>query len=214
MLWVQNHLLYLPIIGLIGLVVAGLDHAARLLPRKFLPYGVAATTLAVALLALETRSYATVFADPEQLWSDNLQYSPYAWYPRYLLAESFLSPDRMDRDRLEQGIEQLQASAAINPDFFSSQYLLGVALNATGRPAEAIGPLQQAVRIKPGYGLAHFCLGLALEKAGRFPEATAQFETALQIDPNNPQIESYLAQLQKQQAAAPPKTETPAPPSR
>jgi len=190
--WFQDHFLYLPIIGLIAIVVAGLEQAGEQLPRKVYPPGVAVTTLAAALLAFQTHSYAKLFADPEELWAYNLQFNPNSWMARYHYGINLISVGQLNKERLEQGIEQLQESTALNPDFFSSQFILGLALNDDSRPVEAIGPLQEAVRIKPDYDMSRFVLGVNLEKAQRFPEAVEQFEALLKLNPHSDQAHTCL----------------------
>jgi ABC-type dipeptide/oligopeptide/nickel transport system permease subunit len=59
--WVMDHFLYLPIIGLIGLVVAALGQMEIQLPASFRPYGIGLVTVVLALLAFESHSYAKLF---------------------------------------------------------------------------------------------------------------------------------------------------------
>ena len=55
--WVMDHFLYIPIIGLIGLVVAGLGWTQRQVPAAFRLYGIGVIAVVLALLALERESH-------------------------------------------------------------------------------------------------------------------------------------------------------------
>jgi tetratricopeptide (TPR) repeat protein len=61
---------------------------------------------------------------------------------------------------------------------------LGGALEAKGRPDEAISFYREALRLKPDYVEAHNTLGTALVKQGQIDEAIGQFQEALLLKPD------------------------------
>ncbi len=74
--WVMDHMLYLPMIGLIGLASAAVgDVAGKLtpLPRRI---GAAMIALIIALLTWTSHGYAALYASLEALWSHNIALNP------------------------------------------------------------------------------------------------------------------------------------------
>jgi tetratricopeptide (TPR) repeat protein len=178
--WVQDHFLYIPIIALIGLV-AGLEHAAAQISKKILPAAIAVVTLVLMLLGFQTHSYATIFADHEQLWRYNLAYNPNTWFARYLYGDELAK-----RDDNEEAIEQLQESLRVNPVFDNAYFELGTSLCKVGNFSAAVDAFESCLRVNPRYGAAHLYLGIALSRTGRVNEAIAEFHTLLKIAPNSP----------------------------
>ncbi|MBN2024709.1 MAG: tetratricopeptide repeat protein [Pirellulales bacterium] len=72
-----------------------------------------------------------------------------------------------------------------DPANFSSQalYLMGDALIALGRHAEAIAPLEQAAEIAPGNLLIWLSLGWCHKRTGHVNRAVAALEEALVAEP-------------------------------
>lgn len=76
-------------------------------------------------------------------------------------------------------------AVALNSDFYSSQYNLGLLLTETGRFADAIAPLRRATRLKPDFNDAWFTLGNALSEIGQHGDAIAAFQQLLSRQPSN-----------------------------
>ncbi|HUI08139.1 MAG TPA: tetratricopeptide repeat protein [Verrucomicrobiae bacterium] len=72
---------------------------------------------------------------------------------------------------------------AKNPNAWAAYNGLGAALEAKGRPGEAIGEYEQALRLNPDYAEAHNNLGVVLERSDRIQEAIRHYEQALRIRP-------------------------------
>jgi hypothetical protein len=221
--WVQDHFLYIPIIALIGLVVAGAEGIARRLPEKFRPPAISLLVLVIALLGLQTHSYAKLFADHEQLWRYNLRYNPDMWMVRHLYATELTGVDdqeaiaqeresvrlnpNFDNAQMTLGLELFKTgnlSGAIdafqkclqaNPHYDGARLFLGLSLTKAGRSAEALEPLTAFVRAHPQSSAGHLGLAQALAKEHRIPDAIAELESAQQLDPANFQISQMLAQL-------------------
>jgi cytochrome c-type biogenesis protein CcmH/NrfG len=198
--WVMDHFLYLPIIGLIGLVVAALGQMEIELPASFRPYSIGLLTVVLACLAFESRSYAKRYINEETLWTYTLQYNPEA-YP----AHNNLGKVLLEEGRLSEAREQFEETLLIYPDNAPAHNNLGNVLRETGRLSEAIEQYRQALQIKPDYVEAHNNLGSALGQTGRMAEAREQFEDALRINPDFTAARNNLARAQALQKAPPAK---------
>jgi hypothetical protein len=188
--WVMDHLVYIPLIGLLGLAVAGLGQVEKLIPRVFRPLGLGAVTAAIACLSWQSHSYAARFANPETLWSYAVQKNPEAW-PAY----DNLGAALVTKGDFAAGIARYNQALQIHP--CPSVYNnLGLALIQTDRLPEAISAFESARQLAPRYTLTLNHLGFALMETGRVSEAKQQFEAAVQIDPKDEYAKRFLAQIE------------------
>jgi protein O-mannosyl-transferase len=231
---VADHFVYLPMIGLVGLAIAGLGQVEERLSRNLRPAGMGVILAIIALLAYESHSYAGKFINQEALWNYTFPRNPEAYEAHYNLGNAFrrsgrvaeaieqyeealrLNPDDaevhtnlggtlMMVDRVAEAIEQYKMSLRLDPDLAVTHYNLGNALVQAGRIPEAIGQYQEFLRFNPDYAEAHNSLGNTLMRAGRIPEAIEQFEQALRLNPDYADARNNLAYAQTQQKAAPAK---------
>ena len=228
--WVADHVLYIPIIGLIGLAVGALAPLTDRLPASFRLPGMGAVAVVIALLAWQSHSYSAVFVSEETLWSYAAERNPQAWgaYNNLGLAlmakgnfpgaiandqralQLYPSPDAannlglalMREGQLPQAMIQLRTALRLDPRSPVAPNNLGLALLQANRPAEAIAEYSEAVRLDPNYLIAHNNLGLALTKVGRISEAKSQFETALRLDPGSIDAHNNLGSLRLQNGEA------------
>jgi Flp pilus assembly protein TadD len=177
--WVMDHFLYLPIIGLIGLVVAGLGRMENQFPSSFRFYGIGLLAVVLTLLAFASHSYAKLFINEETLWTYELRYNPEA-YP----AHNNLGLALARKGRLSEAMVQFAQALQIKADDAEAHNNLGLALFQTGRAAEATEQYEQALQINPDYADAHYNLANALLQADHFPEAIEQYQQALRINPD------------------------------
>ncbi|HEX4138923.1 MAG TPA: tetratricopeptide repeat protein [Candidatus Methylacidiphilales bacterium] len=221
MVWSLDHLVYIPVIGIIGLVVAGIDYASSHLQRTMKRVLGAGLALLFVLLALTSFQFAGKFIDQRTLWTHALRCYPDLWFARLNLATSLLhdgdtagaisefrrtlqlNPDSwlahqnlaaaLSTEKDTAGaISEYQRAVQINPDFAGLYINLGTALQAAGRGPEAIAALEQAVRLKPDNELAHLHLGSALVQAGRASEAIPQEREAIRLKPDDAQAHCDL----------------------
>ena len=189
--WVQDHVLYIPVIGLIGLAVAGLDAAYARESSIFVRRcGSGMVAVLVAFLAWESHAYAGEFANEETLWTYTLERNPEAW-PAHNNLGTFL----LRAGRFEEAMEQFRQVVRIYPRLAEAHNNWGNALLQLGRGPEAIEQYQAAIRINPNYGSPHYNLAVALARAGRIPEAIAQYEALLAINPNDAEAHENLGEL-------------------
>ncbi|HXW64805.1 MAG TPA: tetratricopeptide repeat protein [Burkholderiaceae bacterium] len=179
--WVGDHLVYVPIIGLVGLIVMGLERLhERLSPFPHLiGVGTMSIVAVIGLLLWESHHYARLFNNSEAFWAYTVQHNPHALVAHYNFGLAFGMTGRMS-----EAIEQFEQALKIKPDFAEAHNNLGIAFRETGRMSEAIEQFEQALKIKPNYALAHNNLGIALGRTGRMSEAVEQFQQSLKIKPD------------------------------
>ncbi|HEV3271780.1 MAG TPA: tetratricopeptide repeat protein [Candidatus Methylacidiphilales bacterium] len=190
---VADHFVYLPMIGLIGLVVAAMGQAEQRLAPALRPVGAGIVAAVFALLICESRSYAGKFIDKETLWTYTLRHNPEAW-PAY----NNLGVALEAKGRISDAMEQYEQALRINPDYAEAHNNLGLLLARTGRINEAIEQFNQALRLEPDYADAHYNLGVALVETGQSPEAMKEFERALRANPHFAEAHNNLGVILEQ----------------
>lgn len=222
--WVMDHLAYLPLLGLLGLLVAGLEALLARRPassRRLALAGAAALCLVPAAVA---RKHAAIFRSEESFWSAAVQGNPRAWFAHYNLAvvlrqrgdpagagdhfaaalainpaDAFthhaLAQLHADAGRAPEAEFHLREALRLDPRPAETHHSLGVLLQATGRPAAALAEYREALRLQPGYAIAENSLGLVLCDLGRLDEAAARFEAALRLNPGYAEAHANLGNL-------------------
>jgi len=222
--WVMDHILYIPIIGLIGLAVAGVERVEAQLSATLRRAGAAIVAVALALMASACHGYAGLYVDLETLWGYNVARNPEAALPHndlgYALAQKGRTAEAIEQIRLAaqldpryadarqnlgllllhtgraaEAVPEFQAAVQLSPTIAETHYNLGVALETVGRSLEAIDQYHQTLALNPGYMGAYNNLAIALAGQNRFAEAVQVLRYALQLDPTNTQIKNNLAIL-------------------
>jgi tetratricopeptide (TPR) repeat protein len=185
--WVADHFVYLPLIGVIGLAVAGAGAAIERLKESRRPYAFGTIAVVCVLLAVQSHRYAGIFRHEEALWTYTVQHNPQA-----LVAQNNLAKVLVDAGRVPEGIAHYEAALRIDPRNLGAHANLGNVLIQSGRLAEGIAHEEAVVRLKPDYASAYSNLGNAYLQSGRLAEAIAHYEQALRMDPNNPVTHTNL----------------------
>ena len=217
--FVADHWQYLPCIGILTLLAAGLTRAL-VGTGPWLRRGVPA--LLVAGLGVLTFHQSHMYADMVTFYQVTLARNPAAW-----MAHNNLGGLLREAGKLDAAREHYEAALAARPDLEKVHNNLGTILREQGRPAEAaghfrralelrpdyVGPLnnlgsllrqqrqvpealallQRAVQLEPDFADTRNNLGMALRDAGRMPEAIAEFERALALQPDQPAVHLNLA---------------------
>jgi tetratricopeptide (TPR) repeat protein len=191
--WVGDHLCYIPPIGLVGLIVLGLEQLyGRLSSSPYLlGIGTMAVVLATGLLSWESNRYARLFRYSETLWDYNIQHNPNAWPPYNNLGVAL-----MESGRVWEASKQFEQALKIRPGYAEARNNLGVAFAIRGRLPEAIEQFEQSLKIDSSSHLAHYNLGVVLAQSGRLPEAIKQFEQALRLKPDDANARKNLLEAQ------------------
>ena len=185
--WVADHFVYLPLIGVIGLAVAGAGEMVDRQERSRRAYIFGTIAVVCVLLAVQSHRYAGVFRNEEALWTYTVQHNPQA-----LVAQTNLAKVLVDAGRVPEGIAHYEAALRIDPRNPTAHANLGNVLIQSGRLAEGIAHEEAVVRLKPDYASAYSNLGNAYLQSGRLAEAIAHYEQALQLDPGNPVTHTNL----------------------
>jgi len=187
MVWSLDHLDYLPLIGLIGLAVAGLDQISQRLsplPRRF---GMGLVAVLVAALAWGSHAYASNFVNQFQLWTYTLSRDPKS-SPAYTNLGLLL----LERYRLADAYKEFSMALKIDPENSEARTGLGNVLFYSGHASKAIPHFEAALQHNPNYLLAYNALANALMQTGDLAKARAVCETALRIAPNDVSIHCTL----------------------
>jgi tetratricopeptide (TPR) repeat protein len=179
--WVMDHLVYIPILGLLGLAVAGWERMDARLTPALRPVGLGAWAAVLALMAWGGHTYAHIFINQETLWTYTIERNPDAWLPHNNLGSALI-----EEGRFPEAISQFEDALRINPDLYETRGNLGAALVQTGHVPEGVEQFQEALRINPNYPGGHSNMGHVLMMQNRMPEALTEFETALRINPRDP----------------------------
>jgi tetratricopeptide (TPR) repeat protein len=178
--WVADHFAYLSLLGVIGLVTAGLGRwygSSRGRAAAVRPVG---CVLLIGIgLALQSRAYAAIFRDEESFWTYTVRYNPDAW-----IAQSGLGRIHLEQGRLAAAQADFQRALKLQPDSAEVQANLGSTYFRMGNPAEARAHLEQAVRLDPGFSGAYYDLGVVLLQTGQPAAAAQQFTVALRLNPD------------------------------
>jgi tetratricopeptide (TPR) repeat protein len=181
--------MYLPMTGLAIMLAWGVADALRRWPRLETPVAVLASA-ALVLWAAVTADQIPYWKNSRTLYQHALDVTPQNYRAHMLLGLYLIDIP----GRLPEGIDHLEASVRIEPDYAVAHYNLGIALLRTpGRLTDAIAEFEAALRIEPDYAEAHNNLGNALLRSpGRLPDAMAEFEAALRIEPDYAEAHNNL----------------------
>lgn len=97
---------------------------------------------------------------------------------------------KLQQGRLEEGIQLLCQSVAINPNQPTAHYNRGLALKDLTRLDEAIDSFDYAIALLPNYAIAHNNRGIVLTDLSRLKEAIASFDCVITLQPDNPEAHS------------------------
>jgi len=162
--------LYLPFLGL---VLICLEFLRRLKWSQMVGAGVAI----LAVCSVLTYQRSQVWASPIDLWKDAAAKSPKKWRPRFQLAYAYY-----DAGDFARASDAYEAASHLEPPGFNLLVDWALALDAQGKPQEALIKLQQASMLESS---AHVqaLIGMVYAKQSKWQEALAALERAEKIDP-------------------------------
>jgi hypothetical protein len=196
--WVADHFIYLPMIGPIALVAAGLVTGAERLSARLRPWLLAGTAGLLAALATHAYHYAGAWVNEDALWTHTLEHNENAWQAHNRLGARKFARGHVDDITPADGVRTLGAlhhftrATALRPDLGETHNNLGTALSAKGRLDEAIKEFAEAARVTPHMSAIRANLGNALVAAGRFDEAVPVYQSVLAKEPDNAAILNNL----------------------
>jgi tetratricopeptide (TPR) repeat protein len=180
MVWSLDHLDYLPLIGLIGLAVAGVEQISLRLPALPRRFGGGIVALVIVLMAWESHLYASAFASPYKMWTYTLVRDPESSIAHANLGNIFL-----EHRRLNEAFGEFTLALKINPENSEAQTGLANALFYNGQTSEAIPHFEAALKHNPNYTPAYNGLANTLMQMGDLAKAKTTCEEALRVDPRS-----------------------------
>jgi tetratricopeptide (TPR) repeat protein len=185
--WAMDHILYLPMVGLIGLAVAGWEHLLPLLAETGRAVAMALLGVALAPMAWGSNDYAQDYLSQEALWTYSLRMNADNW-----LAHINLGNALYNKGDTGAAFNQYEAALMIRPDIAEVYYNIGYGLYRAGKLPNAIAFYQRALHFSPNYVSARMNLGAALDAEGKLTEAVDQYRRALQDDPDAEEVHNDL----------------------
>ena len=140
----MDHILYLPIIGLIGLFVAGWERLLPLLKETGRAVAIGLLSLALALMAWGSHAYAQNYLSEEALWTYSLEMNADNW-----LAHIDLGNALYNKGRIDAAFANYEEALRIRPDIAEAYYNMGYALYRAGKFPEAIAYYKKALDSAP-----------------------------------------------------------------
>jgi protein O-mannosyl-transferase len=142
--WVMDHFLYLPILGLLALAVAAFEQLDDHLETTRRTCAIGALTVIVIMLAVGSHRYAKTYVDSETLWTYTTHRDPSAWPAHNDLGNVYL-----DQNRLAEAKIQYEAALRLNPIYPEAHNNLAIILAKMGRLTEAESEFQAALQLQP-----------------------------------------------------------------
>ncbi len=139
--WVSDHFIYIPLIGVVGLVAAGFGVLCQ--ERKWL---CAVVAVVVVFLTYTSNRHARVFASEETMWAYTLAGNPTAWP-----AHSRLGIALGQKGDNEGFLRHSAEAARLRPDLAEMHNNLAAAMVKNGDGAGAASELRKAIEIEPRY---------------------------------------------------------------
>ncbi len=173
--------MYLPLAGLVALVVLGGYEIGRTLfsrlplsvgqynsSTRLLGFGLLAVT--VGILAILTLNRNSDYENKIRIWADTV-----AKQPQNSRAQNNLGQALAESGKHRESIPYFQEAVRIKPDYFDAYSNLALAFFTLGEPEKSILPLHNAMKIKVGNPEAHFLLGRVMIAVGKPKDAIPHF---------------------------------------
>lgn len=198
---IYEHRMYLPLAGVIVLVMGGLWWLLRRgMARSDAGGAKAALACFVIGLPIATAlGYAThvrneAYHSEITMWRDTIAKYPRNGRAHNNLGKHLLDSAGGDMAVVSEAVDEFRRATRINPSLFNAFYNMGNGLSQLKRYDEAIAAYDQALLKRHGkYIEAHIMRGNAFTDAGRLPEAEAAFRAALGcLSPHEAKGQRYL----------------------
>ena len=190
-----EHRMYLPLVAVIVLMIAGVRAVWDLTGRRVLQnitsrrwVEAAIVVGIVALLGSCTVRRNREYHDAKGMWNEVAQKRP-----DNARAHVNIGALLEQVGRMEEAIEEFRIALVMEPDYADAHYNLGVALARLDRFEEAEQAFRDAIRLSPGDSSAHFNLASTLFRRGEWDGALAGYAEAVRIAPHDQDARLGLA---------------------
>lgn len=175
--FVADHFMYLPGLGIIATLVAGLERLFQVSRTPQIWRNALYVTI-LSMFALRVWNESYKYMDNSTLWHDTLVKNPAAVAAHYNLATSLFA-----QGQLAQALPHYEAVVHLDPQSVWAQNNLGVLLAAMGRFDEARRHYAEALRIDPHSAFTYNNIGTALLAQGQTAEAITALQEAVRLSP-------------------------------
>ncbi len=188
--WVADHFVYISVIGIIGLMVAGGSAFYSKLREESRVLMILTATVVACVMTLFSHGYANIFVNEDSLWTYTLKRNPNAWQ-----AHNRLGAKKFARGELDAALYHFQNSSRLRPDLGETHNNLGAALMQLGRRDEAIVAFEKALKATPHIVATRANLANAYAHAGRLEDAEKLFRELVNQQPGNPVFQGNLGAI-------------------
>jgi protein O-mannosyl-transferase len=183
-----EHRMYLPIFGLILIVIELVRHARLETQMPLVLAGI------VALLAVFTFQRSALWGDEVALWSDAVSGSPNKMRPQFQLAFAHYTAGQC-----AQAVSGFEKAAQLAPPTNELLADWGLALDCLGRPDEARAKFGEAAKKQPS-AYIYSQIAMTYGKQNRLDDALRALDQAAALDPRFDPIYSYRGVVYYKQA--------------
>jgi Tfp pilus assembly protein PilF len=183
--WAADHFVYISVIGIIGLAVAGAAWVHERAAPDWKPWVLAAVALATVRVCIAAHLYCGIFAGEAPMWQHTMRGNNNAWQ-----AHSRYGKVMLDTGKFDAAFYHISQSNRLRPDLAETNNNMGVLLLQKKRVAEAINYFRIAAETMP---MPAFTLNYAnaLTNNGRGAEAVPLYEKIIDGGgANNPVIQT------------------------
>jgi Tfp pilus assembly protein PilF len=181
--WAADHFVYISVIGIIGLAVAGAAWVYDRATSDWKPWVLAGVMLATLHVGIDAHRYCGIFAGEAPMWQHTMRGNNNAWQ-----AHSRYGKVMLDTGKFDAAFYHISQSNRLRPDLAETNNNMGVLLLQKKRVAEAINYFRIAAETMP---MPAFLINYAnaLANNGRGAEAVPVYEKVLKDSPDNPVIQ-------------------------
>ncbi len=182
-----EHRLYLPLVGVLVLVVRGAFAALRAYsaaPRLAFGALIACTVVLGALTLLRNAQYQSEIA----MWQDVLRQAPHNHRAHHGLARALKAQGKFD-----QAVPHFVRALELEPNLPHYRLSYAILMIDQGRAAEAEPHLRAALAMDPANANAYNALGIVRAQQGQLAEAEAFWREGLKQDASVAHLHSNLA---------------------
>ncbi len=179
--WTSDHLVYLPMLGLIGLAAGAVGEWYARADGGKKRVIVGGVVVVCGLLIAQSHRYAGAFANEYELWTYTLQYNPDAWQ-----AHSRLGRVLSGMEKRAEAFHHIAEAVRLRPDLAETHNNYGAMLEKKGDLPAAMAQFQKATELAPNEEVYQNNYAILLVNNGKYEEARAFFARLLERAPNNP----------------------------
>ncbi|MBE2202915.1 MAG: tetratricopeptide repeat protein [Chthoniobacterales bacterium] len=179
--WVADHFVYLPVIGIIGLLTAAAGTAYNTMEEEDRQWLFRGGVVFFALFVMWSHRYAGIFANEHAMWTHTLKYNPNAWQ-----AHSRLGKVMLEMGNADAAFYHISESVRLRPDLAETHNNYGAMLEKKGDTEGAVEQLRIAIRLAPDITIYKVNLSSLLIRTGKYEEGAKLCKILLEGDPDEP----------------------------